>query len=161
MKLRTSSSGPDFEAALAGQLLAWNGVSWAPLNLPAFLPESLVFDGPSSGVTSSNTTYRAVGRIGFEVPANQTFKLQWSGFVTAATGLTAIEHRVIDAPTQAVLGGPVHREIASALETAMVSGFLYLEGPIGFSVYELQFRRAAGIGTATAQQMCFEAQRIL
>lgn len=160
MKLRTPPSGPDFEGTLAGQVLAWDGTSWVPADLPAFLPENLVFDGPNSGATSANTTYVAVGSIGFEVPADQTFRLQWSGFVSADTGLTAIEHRVHNVTAPATIGGPVRREIASALEVAMVSGFLYLEGPVPFSVYELQFRRAAGIGTATAQQMCIEAQRV-
>lgn len=177
--LRFSSSGPLLAGSAVGQLLQWNGTRWSPVvspsspgqvvawngsewaasELPAPLPEALVFDGPKDNDTSNSTTYVGTASIVFEVPAGQTFRLQWSGFVTADTGLTAVEHRVRNTGAGTDVGGPVRREIANILENAMVAGFTYLVGPQASATYELQFRRH-GVGTATAQDMCLQAHRV-
>ena len=180
MELRTGPSGPKIVGATVGQLLQWSGTEWVPAGaaptvgevltwngsewstgaLPAPLPEAFVRDGPASGATSASTTYVGTASISLEVPAGQVFRFQWSGFVTADTGLTAIEHRVRNTTGASDLGGPVRREIANAVENAQVAGFIYVTGAQATSTYELQFRRAAGIGTATAQDMCLEAHRV-
>lgn len=160
MKLRASPSGVLFEGTTPGEVLAWDGAQWAPGTLPVPLPEALVFDGPKDGDQSSSTTYVGTASILFAVPAGEVYRLSWSGFVTAATGLTAIEHRIRNTTAGADVGGPVRREIASAVEVALVAGFTFLTGPIAESGYELQFRRAAGVGTVTANDMCLQAHRV-